>query len=214
MRTTYRTGGKSNPPSCSLTFSPQTLSVLVKFLYFIQLELRTQPSCQTWTPWHRCRPLRGFRRPSSTAAWSLLHSKPRWGCRGRRVTCTAWLLHATALAPLTPTLWPTLLPHSRGTTSSCQWLHHHLMTDTAATNSSIPPPLQLLVTWLPQTQNLTSDFILSTLKILTRYILTVFFSVQLFNLVFRQNIHTHTYCCWHSSSYCSVTLHWAKEICM
>lgn len=77
MRTTYTTGGKTNPPSCSRVFSPQTLSVLIQFLSFIQLELRIQPSYETWTPWHRCRSLRGLRMESLTAARFPLHSEPR-----------------------------------------------------------------------------------------------------------------------------------------
>lgn len=143
MRTTYTAGGKTNPLSSSRVFSSKTLLVLIQFLLqsFIQLELRIQPSYQTLTPWHH-----GLRRRSLTAAWFHPRSEPRWGCRGRPATCTARLLHATALSPLTPTLWSTLLLHSRGTRSSCQHLLHRLITDTVATNSSIPPPLQLLLT--------------------------------------------------------------------
>lgn len=143
MRVTYRAGGKINPSPFPRIFNPQTLLVLTLFLPFIQLGLRTRPSCQTWTPWPRSRSPRGSWRPSSTAAWSLPRSEPRWGCRGRPATCVAWPRSVPALSPTTPSCWPTLPPRSRGTTRSCRHLHlhHHLpLTETVVTCSSIPAP--------------------------------------------------------------------------
>lgn len=192
MWTTYTTGGKTNPPSCSRVFSPQTRSVWIQFLSFFQLELRTQPSYQTWTTWHR-----GLWSQSLKAARFLLRSEPRWGwCRGP-ATCTVHFLHKAALNPLTPLLSPKFPPHSRGMTSSCQHLHRRLILDAVATNNSIPPLLQL-----PQAQNLTSDSILSALWILTRGM----FSFQSCVQTKPSHSHNHGFSCGSN-----VALHWAKE---
>lgn len=97
----------------------QKPEVLIQFLLFIQLGLRTQPSCRTWTPWICCRFRLGLRRVSSTAAWWFCHIEPRWICQGPQATCAAWPLFVSALAPLTPSHWRTFLTHSRWTAINC-----------------------------------------------------------------------------------------------
>lgn len=155
------------------------------------MESRTRPSCRTWVPWHGCRFLHGWQRPSSTAAWWLLQSEPKSGCRGRPATCAAWPPSAWALAPPTPSCRPTLPPRSGGTRMiSCRHLLPHLPhlhTETVPACSFTPPPLCLPLRRL-KTQKLTAD---STLKNIDHGMFSFLWHCLILVLRFYPNIHSH-----------------------
>lgn len=90
-------------------------SATTDFLSFTQPASRTRRSYPTWIPWTSCTSLRGWRRPSWTAARWLLRNGPSSAYRGRPATCVVWLPSASALAPPTPSPWPTPPTRSGGT---------------------------------------------------------------------------------------------------